>query len=122
MFITKEYLYSHPDHIFVFGDNTTQKGHGGAAALRDCYNTYGFITKKYPNNNDQSFYQQTEYKEVFEVEMVKLIQIIETNPNKFFLISKLGAGLANKYNIYETIIQPGLEQLKKYPNVSILSV
>ena len=44
--ITQKYLREHSNEIFVFGDNILRKGHGGAAALRNEPNTYGFITKK----------------------------------------------------------------------------
>ena len=118
--IDKDYLRSHPNHIFVFGDNTLRCGLGGAAALRNEPNTYGFITKIYPNNNDASFYTPDNYKHVFEKELNKLIEKIESNKNKKFLISKLGAGLANKYNIFDEVINPGIQDLKKYTNVSFL--
>lgn len=120
MRITRSYLRKNPDYIFVFGDNLQRKGKGGAAKLRDEPNTYGFITKKAPSNNSGSFYKPDEYKEKFESELRKLIEEIEKNPNKTFLISKLGGGLANKFNIHEKIIKPGLERLKEYNNVVFL--
>jgi hypothetical protein len=49
--IAREYLRSHPDHVFVFGDNLLGRGLGGAAALRREPNTFGFITKKRPDND-----------------------------------------------------------------------
>lgn len=118
--ITKEYLRENPDHIFVFGDNNLGKGYGGAAALRDELNAFGFTTKKAPNNIDSSFYRPGEYRQIFEQELESLIHFIETCPEKTFLISKIGSGLANRYKIWEKIIQPGLECLKKYPNVKFL--
>jgi len=118
--ITKTYLQNNPNHVFVFGDNLLRVGKGGAATLRDELNSYGFITKKAPNNNDNSFYRPEEYQEIFDDELNKLKNIIQTNPNKLFLISKLGGGLANKYNIFEKIIQPGLEELKQFNNVQFL--
>ena len=123
--ITKEYLRQNPNHIFVFGDNLTRKGKAGAAALRDEPNTFGFITKKYPSNYDSSFYRPEEYREVFNSELETLISFIEDSlcwdgHPKLYLISKLGSGLANKYNIFEEVIEPGLEILKKYKNVKFL--
>jgi len=118
--ITKSYLRQNPDHIFVFGDNLIRKGKGGAAILRDEPNVYGFITKKLPNNNEGSFYKPDEYRQKFEVELKRLIEEIERFPNKIFMISKLGGGLANRYGIYEKVIQSGLEVLKQYPNVKFL--
>jgi len=118
--ITRKYLRRNPNHIFVFGDNLLRVGKGGAALLRDEQNTYGFITKKEPNNIDSSFYRPNEYKEVFDNELRKLIKKIELYPNRTFLISKLGGGLANKYSIYEKVIKPGLKPLEKYDNVVFL--
>ena len=120
MIITKEYLLRNPDHIFVFGDNITRKGMGGAAKLRYLENTYGFITKKYPNNYDSSFYRPDEYQKVFDIEFGKLFAAITNNKDKTYLISKLGSGLANKYNIWEQIIKRGLIQLDDYSNVTLL--
>lgn len=120
MEITKSYLRQNPDHIFVFGDNLQRKGKGGAAKLRDEPNTYGFITKKAPNNNDGSFYKPEEYKDKFDFELRKLEKEIMNNPDKTFLISRLGGGLADKYNIREKVIEPGLTRLKSYDNVVFL--
>lgn len=121
MKITKSYLRQNPNHIFVFGDNLQRKGKGGAATLRDEPNTYGFITKKAPNNNSGSFYKPQEYKEKFETELKRLIKQIESNPDKIYLISKLGGGLANKYNIRDKVIVPGLTVLESYDNVVFLN-
>ena len=126
MIVTAQYLRDNPDHIFVFGDNTIRKGKGGAAKLRDFRNAYGFITKKYPNNLDRSFYGPKEYQPIFEVELAKLIKEIESH-NCFYkeegndyLISKLGAGLANRYGIWEHVIEPRLNLLANYSNVTLL--
>lgn len=118
--ITKSFLRANPNYIFVYGDNLLRKGKGGAAKLRDEPNTYGFITKKAPNNNNGSFYKPDEYKQKFEVELRRLIKKIENNPDKIFLISKLGGGLANKYNIREKVIEPGMKELEKFNNVKFL--
>ena len=121
MLITREYLQSHPDEIFVFGDNQLHKGKKGAAELRDEPNTLGFITKKEPTNRDEAFYKPGEYEKIFESEMGKLITAIISFPDKTFLISKLGAGLANRFSIFEKVIEPRLKLfLSKYPNVKFL--
>ena len=119
--ITKEYLRAHPKEVFVFGDNLLSKGYGGAAALRDEPNTYGFVTKRQPNNNPDSFYTVQEYNAVYVDEIAGLIKEIEEFPNFTYLISRLGAGLANKYLIFEKIIQPQIKNdLKQYKNVKFL--
>jgi len=119
--ITRGYLRAHTDEVFVFGDNTIRRGKGGAAALRDEPNVYGFITKKLPNNNPESFYNVEEYGPVFNAELLKLLTAINANQDKTFLISRLGGGLANRYGIFEKVIKPGLDVvLFMYKNVKFL--
>lgn len=120
MFVTHGVLDQNPNYIFVFGDNTIRRGMGGAAMLRNHPQSYGFITKKFPNNDDKSFYKPGDYKKIFNQELTKLIVNIEANPDKIFLISKLGGGLGNRYKIFENVIKPGLEVLNKYENVKFL--
>ena len=120
MNITSEYLRANPNHIFVFGDNLLRKGKGGAAALRDHYNTYGFITKKAPNNREESFYTPEEYIPVYEQEVDRLFDYAKGNPS-LFLISPIGAGLANKYGIFDQIIQPNIkDDLSGVENIQFL--
>lgn len=119
--INRAYLHEHTNEIFVFGDNTLHSGFGGAAELRDEPNTYGFITKKYPSMHDKSFYTPIEYQKVYSGELLLLIADMVKNPEKKFLISKLGAGLANKYGIFESVIEPNIKiELSKYSNVEFL--
>lgn len=118
--ITKQFLKENPNYIFVFGDNKKRIGKKGAAKLRDMPNSYGFITKKAPNNRKESFYTPYEYQSIFEKEKEKLKNEIKENPNKTFLISKIGSGLANKFEIFEEVIKPGLKDLIQYENVKFL--
>lgn len=118
--ISLHYLRENPDHIFVFGDNTLHVGKKGAAMLRDEPNSYGFITKKRPSYDASAYYKPAEYKHVFKKEIERLERDIEACPHLTFLISKLGAGLANKFGIYEKVIREGLRPLEKYPNVKFL--
>ena len=119
--MTEEFLNDSKRAIFVFGDNTLRQGYGGAAFLRDHPQAYGFITKKYPDNHDTSFYRPNEYSAIFFDELVKLREYIREEPFKIFYISQLGAGLANKYYIWENVIKQGLEKnLKDFANVVFL--
>lgn len=116
--ITQEFLDSNPDSYFVFGDNLERWGHGGAAKLRDHPHAIGFITKKFPDNKDSSFYKPEEYSPVFFEELKKLEKIITKRPDKKFYISQLGGGLANKFRIWESLIRDNLvRSLEKYKNV-----
>lgn len=120
--VTEQFLARHPNCFFVYGDNTLHLGTAGAAALRHCSNTYGFVTKKIPSNKPQSFYTQEEYKHVFTDEVCKLHRFMTSSPaSSLFLVSKLGAGLANKYGIWESIIEPWWNTLPSfYPQVILL--
>jgi hypothetical protein len=116
--ITQEFLDNNPDTYFVFGDNLERWGHGGAAKLRDHPHAIGFITKKFPDNKDNSFYKPEEYSSVFFEELEKLKRIIEKRPDKTFYISQLGGGLANRYYIWQKLIRHNLVRtLEKFKNV-----
>ena len=120
-FITREFLQKNPNSVFVFGDNLIRQGYGGAAKLRDMTNSYGFITKKLPDNRDESFYHPEEYVEVYTKQITKLREVIAANPDKEYLISKLGAGLANRYRIFEEVIEPVIKaDLHDLKNVRFL--
>jgi hypothetical protein len=119
--ITKEFLDDNPNAVFVFGDNFRRVGYGGAASLRDHPQTYGFITKKNPDNMDESFFRPESYRIDFTVQTVELQLVIEKNPDKIYYISQLGGGLANRYNIWEKVCKPGIEKnFSHYKNVVFL--
>lgn len=121
IFVDHVFLNRSQDCIFVFGDNNERCGYGGAAKLRDFKNTYGFITKKKASCRQSDFYTKLQYYRVYAKELRKLIQTIINTPNKTFLISKLGGGIANEFGIFESIIEPSLhEHLKDLPNVVML--
>lgn len=116
--ITEQFLDSNPDSYFVFGDNLIRQGYGGAAILRDHPQAIGFVTKKFPDNRDTSFYDVGEYESLFFDELENLKTRIETEKDKTFYISQLGGGLANRYKIWENLIKPNLESsLNQFDNV-----
>ena len=115
--ITSEFLNEHPEAVFVFGDNLVGAGTGGAAYLRHHPQSLGFITKKYPNNVDSSFFTPDTYQEIFDDQVELLIHFIENNPGKMLYVSKIGGNLANRYGIWEEIIHPQLpDRLRDYSN------
>jgi len=119
--ITEKYLREHPQEVFVFGDNLYRVGDGGAAKLRHFKNTYGFVTKKKPTHNAEDYYTPQEYDSVYYEELAELKLTIAVQPEKTFLISKIGAGLANKFNIFEKIIEPRIKHdLAQFKNVRFL--
>jgi hypothetical protein len=116
--VTKEFLDNNPDSYFVFGDNLERWGHGGAAKLRDHPHALGFITKKFPDNNDSSFYRPEEYSPVFFEELQKLKKIVQNRPDKTFYVSQLGGGLANKFFIWQKLVRHNLvRSLEPFDNV-----
>jgi hypothetical protein len=116
--ITQQFLDTNPNAYFIFGDNIERQGRGGAAKLRDHPHAISFITKKFPDNNDSSFYKPEEYSSVFFEELEKLKRIVEARPNKTFYISQLGGGLANKYFIWQKLIKHNLVRtLDNFKNV-----
>jgi hypothetical protein len=116
--ITDQFLNDNPNALFVFGDNLIRKGYGGAAVLRDHPQAIGFVTKKFPDNRDTSFYDPVEYESLFFQELKKLEKMIEEKPDKTFYISQLGGGLANRYNIWGVLIQPNIVgKLQNFDNV-----
>jgi hypothetical protein len=120
-YVDATFLRANSDCVFVFGDNLDRRGKGGAAVLRDEPNTYGFITKKKPLNTDSAFYHPNEYEEVYKNEIEKFMHEALDNPDKGYLISKLGAGLANRFDIFEKIIEPNLKKdLDGLHNVAFL--
>lgn len=121
--ITEHFLNTHPTAIFVFGDNVLRLGHGGAAKLRDHPQSYGFITKKLPTMEDSSFFSIKEYEPIFSEEVEKMFLFMDNHPGKIFYISKIGAGLANRFGIWEKIIRPRLPTLiskSKHTNRCVL--
>lgn len=119
--VTKEFLDENPNAVFIFGDNLRRVGYGGAAVLRDHPQTYGFITKKSPDNMDESFYRPESYNIDFIVYAIELQLFIEKNMDKTFYISQLGGGLANRYKIWEKVLKPGLiKYFAHYDNVVFL--
>ena len=116
--ITHEFLDMNPDAYVIFGDNLIKKGFGGAAKLRDHPHAIGFITKKFPDNKDESFYRPEEYSPVFFEELEKLKVLIKRKPEKTFYITQLGGGLANKFSIWQKLIHHNLVMaLEKFDNV-----
>jgi len=116
--ITWQFLDNNPSSYVVFGDNLQKCGKGGAAVLRDHPHALGFITKKFPDNNDGSFYRPEEYQPIFDEQLEKFVKLVKANPTKTFYFTKLGAGLANRYQIWEKVINNKLvKTFEKFENV-----
>jgi hypothetical protein len=60
---TTQTLERHPRLIFIFGDNDVGRGIGGQAIIRGRENAMGLPTKRAPNNNESSFYNDKNFDE-----------------------------------------------------------
>ena len=119
--ITREFLDENPNAVFVFGDNTLRRGQGGAAILRYHPQALGFITKVTPSYEDEAFYTPQNYLSVYSEELEKLKTILTANPTRTYLISAVGGGLANKFGIFEEIIEKRMKSdLRDFKNVTFL--
>ena len=119
--ITEDFLNSNPNAFFVYGDNLEHRGLGGAAKFRHHPRAIGFVTKKSPDNLAKSSFTVEEYKLVFFKLLKELKEHVVKNPQRTFYITRLGAGLANRYRIWELVIKHNLEQeLEEHDNVVFL--
>lgn len=63
-YITRKFIQSHRNILFIFGDNDARKGFGGMAfQFRGELNSIGIRTKKYPGMNKEDFYIDDELDE-----------------------------------------------------------
>lgn len=116
--ITEEYLNADPNAFFVYGDNLQRQGNSGSSILRGHPRSIGFVTRKAPQGVSGCTFKPHEYISQFFGSLKQLEEHVGKNPARTFYISKLGAGKANKYYIWELIIKPNLTtELGKYSNV-----
>lgn len=93
---TKKYS----DYIFIYGDNDIHKGKGGQAIIRDQKNSMGIPTKKFPNNNYSSFYNDDEYEQnklKIKKAVIDILKKLKTNKKYIGIIlpkDGLGTGLS----------------------------
>ena len=97
--ITDEFLNTHPECVFVFSDCLARRKLGGSPILKRRLNVVGFVVKKFAYNRDDSFFTQEEYQSVFKEEKAMLENLIKKNPDRLFLISNIGGGMANAHGI-----------------------
>jgi hypothetical protein len=116
--VTHEFLNNNPSAFFVYGDNQQRQGMAGAAALRNHPKSIGFVTKKAPDGKPKSCFTPEEYAKPFFDQLKQLAEHIKKNSQHKFYISKLGAGYANRYYIWEKLIHHNIiEELGSLDNV-----
>jgi len=92
---TPELLQSHPDTLFVFGDNLERKGTGGQAIIRNEPNAFGFVTKRYPSMGQDAYMTgiDEDYRAVY-ADFERLKEHLLQNRVILFPSGGLGTGLA----------------------------
>jgi hypothetical protein len=90
-----------PNCLFLFGDNDAEFGKLGQAVIRDCSNSAGIPTKKYPSNHPNSFYTDAEYetnKKNIDTAIRKILDRAPTFEYVIFPENGFGTGLSDLHN------------------------
>ena len=94
----RTYIKSHPDWLFVFGDNLERAGYGGQAEqARGEPNAIGVATKRFPSMDQRAFFSNADYDEWFASEKSTLKRLMEASKAGRTIIWPLdgiGTGLA----------------------------
>ena len=88
---------SNPASLYLFGDNDIGHGMGGQAIIRNCKNSMGIPTKKYPSYDTKSYYTDAEYDTNCTKIVNAIIKIIDTSEKYdeiVFPSDGFGTGLA----------------------------
>lgn len=122
-FIRRTLLKRNPCSFFLFGDNLLKRGLGGVAKeMRGEPNAIGIPTKKYPNNNEKSFFTDSEYNEnIHHIEEAfkEVYGKINSGYSVIFAENSIGTGLSQLPNKapktfgYLTNKLNGLKNLKR---------
>lgn len=79
---TRVYIQSHPDWLFVFGDNLERRGLGGQAGqVRGEPNAIGIATKRAPTMERDAFLNDGDYNDWFVEEKPTLARLIKASQN-----------------------------------------
>lgn len=84
---------SNSNAIYVFGDNLMRDGKGGQAIIRDCKNSFGVATKRFPLNSEEAYMNES-YKDAVTEDLVKLHKLYMSGKTIIFPADGLGTGLA----------------------------
>ena len=114
--------------LFVYGDNDAGLGKRGQAIIRGLSNTIGIPTKKYPSNNNKSFYNDGEFDEnIIKIKNAINNIIKESIKYKYVVFPEdgFGTGLARlptkAPKTYQFLVE-SIEDLKKLMRCHIRSV
>ena len=118
--VTREFVRSHPNFLFVFGDNLAKEGLGGQAReMRGEPNAVGIATKRSPSMNSDAFFSDSDIHNVIIMGAIKdSFRILESHllSGGVVVIPKngVGGGLANlpaNAPLIDTFIKKSIEIL-----------
>ena len=121
-FLNSKYLREHPNHVVVVGTMG-----GGIPIPRDVQEVllspqvHVFPTKRSITGYRQDYYTVAEYLPVFERALERLEGQIAQHPAFTFIITMVGAGSADEYDIFSEVVKPAfVDRLRRFPNVELV--
>jgi len=73
---------NNPNKLYIFGDNFLRIGKGGQAIIRDCNNSFGIATKKFPTMKKDAF--MSDKPEEAKIIFNDINDMINGNPEREF--------------------------------------
>lgn len=110
---------SEPTALFIFGDNNIKKGKKGQAVIRDCPNSIGIPTKKYPTLSKSAYYTDDEFDENrlnIKIAINQIILLADNYDTIYLPENGIGTGLADLPNVAPKTykyLQKKIDYLKK---------
>lgn len=116
--IKRQKLKQNPDVLYLFGDNLLRKGLGGQAKeMRGEENAIGILSKKYPSNQESSFYKDSDFDSwllEFNSDIEKVDFALKSGKYRALVIPQIGVGLADLPNKAPKIWKYLKQTLDKY--------
>lgn len=96
--ITPVLCSKHPRTLFVFGDNLIHKGESGQAIIRNCVNSIGVLTKKYPSNNVGSFLDDKEDSWLLVNQSLIELYLFSLDYDRIHIPTEIGKGRSDMFS------------------------
>ena len=88
--LSVQLVRTHPENIYVYGDNLKSFGKGGQAIIRDEPNAFGIPTKRYPSWDDWAFF--SDQPDEIEAVKVSLRELWKISQGKVIVFPEDGIG------------------------------
>lgn len=112
--ITREFVQSNPDKLFIFGDNLARQGMGGQAReMRGEPNSLGIPTKRLPTYSPEAFLKDSDFNNVKPFIDKALQRISDFKGTVVFPADGVGTGLAKLPESAPKVYRYICEELEK---------